>query len=209
MLEQNCDEFYYVTVMNENYAQPSLVPDSEGDIVKGLYRLSPAAAEPPVVRLVGSGAILREVIAASDLLAKDFGVAVEVWSATSFSEVARDAADTERWNRLHPEEEERTSHLARCFPGNTPIVATTDYVRAYPQLIASYLLVPFTALGTDGFGRSDTRKALRTFFEVDRFQIILAALQLLARAGTVEKAALAEAIKRYGIDPDRSPASAV
>ena len=204
MLEQGCDEFYYVTVMNENYAQPSLAPGAEGDIIKGLYRLRACAA--PVVRLLGSGAILREVMAAADLLARDFGIAAEIWSATSFSELARDAAETERWNRLHPSEPERASHLLACLPGQAPVIAASDYVRAYPQLIASYLDAPFIALGTDGFGRSDTRAALRSFFEVDRHQIVLAALQGLARSGVVARGRLAEAIALYGMDAERAAA---
>ena len=208
MLEQNCDEFYYVTVMNENYPQPSLPPGCEADIIAGLYRLLPARAEPPVaaIRLVGSGAILREVMAARDMLLADFGIAAEVWSATSFSELARDAAQAERWNRLHPLAEQQTSHLTRCLGGETPIVAATDYVRAYPQLIASFLDAPFTALGTDGFGRSDTRVALRRFFEVDRTQIVLASLQALARQGAISKNILANAIQKYGIDAESLPA---
>ncbi len=207
MLEQNCDEFYYVTVMNENYPQPSLMAGSEGDIIKGLYRLSPAPEAPVALRLIGSGAILREIMAARDMLLAEFGIATEVWSATSFSELAREAAEAERWNCLHPKAGEKTSHLTRCLGGDAPIVAATDYVRAYPQLIASFLDAPFTALGTDGFGRSDTRATLRRFFEVDRIQIVLASLQALVRRGAIEKGQLAEAIQKYGINAERLPAS--
>jgi len=151
------------------------------------------------VRLLGSGTILREVIAAAALLADHWGVQAEVWSATSFSELARDAREVERWNRLHPQETARLSHVQRCLPGNAPIVAATDYVRAWPQLVASYVSAPFTALGTDGFGRSDTRAALREFFEVDRHQIVLAALSALRTQGGVGAEDCAAAIARYGI----------
>ena len=199
MLEQGCDEFYYITVMNENYAQPSLVPGAEADIIKGLYRFSPAQPAPSAVRLLGSGAILREIVAAAALLASDFGIQAEIWSATSFSELARNAAETERWNRLHPDQDERICHLLQCLPGKTPVIAASDYVRAYPQLIASYLEAPFIALGTDGFGRSDTRAALRSFFEVDRHQIVLAALQALVRSGALARGRLVEAVARYGV----------
>ena len=168
-------------------------------IVRGMYRFAVHGEGPPAVRLVGSGAILREVDAAAHLLAQDWGVATEVFSATSFSELARDARDAERWNRLHPRETPRTSHVATLLAGDAPIVAATDYVRAYPQTIASYVRAPFTALGTDGFGRSDTRAALRGFFEVNREHIVVAALA----AVSPERAA--EAIERYGIDAEAAP----
>jgi hypothetical protein len=128
------------------------------------------------VRLLGSGTILREVIAAAELLQHDWQVASDVWSATSYSELARDAREVERWNRLHPEAPRRASHVQACLGGDLPIVAASDYVRAWPQLVASHAGAPFVALGTDGFGRSDTRAELRRFFEIDRHQIVLAAL---------------------------------
>jgi pyruvate dehydrogenase E1 component len=146
------------------------------------------------------------VIAAADLLETDWDVAAEVFSATSFSELDREARAVERWNRLHPEAEPRTSHLAACLPGRAPVIAATDYVRAYPQLIAPYVEGRFVALGTDGFGRSDTRAKLRSFFEVDHPQIVLAALAALAAEGRLDRKIMAAAIRRYGIDPER-PAS--
>ncbi len=205
MMEEGRDEFYYITAMNENYAQPSMPAGVEGDIVKGLYRFGVHTPEQPKgkVRLVGSGAILREIIAAAELLAGDWGIATEIWSATSFAELAREARDAERWNRLHPDDEQRVSHIEACLPGRDPIVAATDYVRAYPQLVAAYVEARFIALGADGFGRSDTRAALRDFFEVDQRHIVLAALQGLARDGEIARRTLAEAIKRYDIDPAR------
>ena len=205
MMERSCDEFYYVTVMNENYAQPSLPRGVEEQIVRGMYRFgsTEAALARGQVRLLGSGTLLREVIAAADLLATDWGISSEVWSVTSFSELAREARDVERWNRLHPEQDERNSHLAQCLAGDAPVIAATDYVRAYPQLIASYVDARFVALGTDGFGRSDTRTALRRYFEVDRHHIVLAALEAAGRKHGLPRRMLAEAIERYELDPER------
>jgi pyruvate dehydrogenase E1 component len=202
MLERGEDVFHYITVTNENYAQPSLPAGVEADVIRGLYRLRGAGG---AVRLVGSGAILREVIAAADLLAADFGIEAEVWSATSFSELAREAREITRWNRLHPLEPARASHLERCLGGARPVVATTDYVRAWPQLIAEYLDADYTTLGTDGFGRSDTRARLREFFEVDRRQVAVAALHALARRGDVPAATVADALRRYALDAEAGP----
>ncbi len=205
MMERQDDVFYYVTLMNENYAQPSLPAGVEADIVKGLYRFATHDVKGRArgrVRLVGSGTILREVIAAAELLAADWGIEAEVWSATSFSELAREAREVERHNRLHPAEPARSSHLQRCLAGDEPVIAATDYIRAWPQLVGSYLDAPFTVLGTDGFGRSDTRAALRRFFEVDRHHVVLAALTALRAQGVVDAAACAEAIARYGIEAD-------
>jgi pyruvate dehydrogenase E1 component len=199
MLEQQADEFYYVTVMNENYAQPSLPEGSAEGIVRGMYRLGARGSGAAAVRLLGSGAILREVVAAAEMLADDWKIASEVFSVTSFSELAREARGVERWNRLHPREAPRRSHVQALLAGDAPIVAATDYVRAYPELVASYLRAPFTALGTDGFGRSDTRAALRSFFEVTREHVVVAALAGISR----ERAA--EAIERYSIDTETDP----
>ena len=210
MVQEQEDVFYYITLMNENYAQPTLPAGAESDIVKGLYRYALHAVQAGTVsrgrvRLLGSGTILREAIAAADLLLQDWQIDTEVWSATSFSELARDAREVERWNRLHPQAEPRRSHLQECIPGDAPVVAVSDYVRAWPQLVASYVRAPFVALGTDGFGRSDTRAALRSFFEVDRHQIVLAALSALREQGRVDAAACAEAIERYGISHAQRP----
>jgi pyruvate dehydrogenase E1 component len=207
MLQEREDVFYYVTLMNENYAQPSLPAGAEGDVVKGLYRFAEhrAARSRGRVRLLGSGTILREVIAAAELLARDWSIDAEVWSATSFSELERDAREVKRWNRLHPSQAPRESHLDRCLQGAEPIVAATDYVRAWPQLIANHLHVPFVALGTDGFGRSDTRAALRSFFEVDRGQIVLAALTALREQDRVDAATCDRAIASYGIAAEHPP----
>jgi pyruvate dehydrogenase E1 component len=204
MMEQQVDEFYYITMMNENYSQPSLPPAVEDDIIQGMYRYATVLPGQALARvhLLGSGAILREVIAAAELLAQDWNVGSEVYSVTSFSELARRAADAERWNRLHPLETPRRSHVEQQLSGARPVIAATDYVRAYPQLIAPYVEGRFVALGTDGFGRSDNRPALRGFFEVDRQSIVLATLATLARGGDIPRQTVSQALERYGIDAE-------
>ncbi|WP_085621859.1 MULTISPECIES: alpha-ketoglutarate dehydrogenase [unclassified Pseudomonas] len=193
MLEQQCDEFYYLTVTNENYTQAPLQNSEHDDVIRGMRLYGTRGADEPAVRLLGSGAIMREVIAAADLLLQDWGISSQIWSVTSFSELACDAREVER-QRLFGSQCEGQSHLQRCLPGPVPVVAASDYVRAYAQLIAAHVSAPFTALGTDGFGRSDTRSALRRFFEVDRQHIALAAL-----AG-IDPGKHAAARLRYGID---------
>ena len=203
MLERQRDVFFYVTMMNENYAQPNLPASAHADVIKGLYRFAAplAAGRTAQVRLVGSGAILREAIEAQRLLADDWQIDAEVWSATSFSELEREAREVERANRLQPLGQPTVSHVVGALGGKAPIVAASDSVRAWPQLIAPHLEARFVALGTDGFGRSDTREALRRFFEVDRHHIVLAALDALAAEGTIARQQCAEAIVRYAIDP--------
>jgi pyruvate dehydrogenase E1 component len=207
MLEEQRDEFHYVTLMNESYEHPSLASEHHADLLRGMYRLQThAPADPKAsLRLLGSGTILREVMAAAELLAADWQVASEVFSVTSFSELARDAREVERGNRLQPGAIDRVSHVQRLLDGDTPVIAATDYVRAWPQLIAEYVAAPYVTLGTDGFGRSDTRSALRRFFEVDRHHIVLAALQALVRNGRCERGVLADAVRRYGLAADAAP----
>ena len=204
MLERQEDVFYYVTLMNENYAQPSLPAGVESDLIKGLYRYANFTATKPAgsVRLIGSGTILLEVIAAAELLVQDWNIDAEIWSATSFTELARDAREVERWNRLHPTDTARRSHVAQCLPQGAPVIVATDYLRALPQLIATYIEPPYIVLGTDGFGRSDTRMALRSFFEVDRHHVALAALGALAKQGCIDAGLCAQAVERYGIAVD-------
>ena len=224
MLEDQEDVFYYITVMNENYQQPAMPVNSRDGILKGMYRLHRTAPEPaapgaptnvapdthpPTVQLLGSGTILREVIAASELLAKDWGITADVWSVTSFTELRRDGMATERWNRLHcglhPEEAPRISWVSQCLPATSgPVIAATDYLRAVPDMIRAWAPQRYVTLGTDGFGRSDTRASLRDFFEVDHRHVALAALHALAEDGTISRAIVAEAIKRYGIDAARA-----
>jgi pyruvate dehydrogenase E1 component len=206
MMEKQRDEFYYITVMNENYAQPSMPPGVEDNIVKGMYRLDGRGSADGAlrVRLLGSGAILREVIAAADLLFTDFDVASDIYSVTSFSELACDARTAERHNRLQPADKPKISHVEECLTGDAPIIAATDYVRAYPQLIATYLRASYVVLGTDGFGRSDTRAALRNFFEVDRHHIAITALSALFREGHLSREILEAATIRYAVKSDRA-----
>lgn len=202
MLEEGRDEFYYLTVMNENYAQPTMPVDVRDDIIKGLYRIVSSENGPAKVRLVGSGAILPEALEAARMLESDWQISCEVWSATSFAELAREAREIERKNRLNPLSKPKESHVSKCLSGSVPVVAASDYVRAYPQLIASYFEAPYTVLGTDGFGRSDKRSALRSFFEVDRAQIAIAALTSLAGSGAIDRSRVAEAIARYDVPAD-------
>jgi pyruvate dehydrogenase E1 component len=206
--------FYYLTVMNENYSHPALPKGAEAGILKGLYRLSAGAKtkgkarsgkNSPRVQLLGSGTILREVMAAAELLESDWGVSADVWSATSFNELRREAQDVHRWNLLHPDQAQKTSFVEQCLEGTEgPIIASTDYIRAFPDQIRPYVRRRYVTLGTDGFGRSDSREALRSFFEVDRFHVVLAALKALADDGVIPAAKAAEAIKKYGIDADRA-----
>jgi len=203
MMERERDEFYYITLTNEKYPQPSLPEGVEAAIIKGMYRCSAPGDQPPTgstVRLLGSGAILREVRFGAELLQRDWGVDSEVYSVTSFSELAREASDVHRWNRLHPNDPPRLSHVEEQLRNAEVTVAATDYVRAYPQLISAYIDGIYIALGTDGFGRSDTRAALRRFFEVDRHSIVLAALDGLARKRRLARDMLVRAIDRYGFD---------
>src|SRR5882672_619465 len=206
MMEKREDVFYYITVMNENYEHPSLVDGVADSIIKGMYRFMPTAdGKTCQICLLGSGAILREVIAAAKLLQNEWNIASEVWSVTSFSELARDAREVQRWNRLHPTTTPRTSFVAECLVGRIPVLAATDYISAYPSMIAPFVEAPFVVLGTDGFGRSDTRASLRRFFEVDRQSIVVAALQSLVDGGQVKKDMVASAIDRYQLPTHEAP----
>ena len=202
------DIYYYITVMNENYTHPAMPAGVEPDILKGMYLFREAAVskkdKAPRVQLLGSGTILREVIAAAELLEQDFGVKADIWSATSFNELRREGIDVERWNMLHPAEPPRESHVQKCLKDRAgPVVAATDYMRNFADQIRPYVRGRYVVLGTDGFGRSDTRKNLRRFFEVDRHYVAVAALKALADEGTITIEKVAEAIDRYGIDTDK------
>lgn len=191
--------------MGGHYPQPALPEGAEAGILKGLYLLHAAAAgtaSQPRVQLMGSGAILREVEAAAELLRQDFGSASEVWSATSLTELRRDGLATERWNLLHPAEDPRVPYVQRCLQNHDgPVVVATDYMKIVGDQIRPFINDRrFIALGTDGFGRSDTRESLRAFFEVDRHFIVLAVLKALADEGRIERARMQEAIDRYGIN---------
>jgi pyruvate dehydrogenase E1 component len=201
------DVYYYVTVYNENYAQAAKPDGVDEGLLKGIYRFAPAPklkAGAPKVRLVGSGSILLQVIAAQALLAEQFGVAAEVYSAPSFPLLRRDALQVERWNRLHPTSKPKRPYVAGVLgPDGGPIVAASDWMKAVPQMVEPWLEAPFVALGTDGFGRSDTRESLRAFFEVDAPSIAAAAMVALASTGAVTAKAAAKAIADLGIDPDK------
>ena len=200
--------YYYITVMNENYGHPALPKGVEAQILKGMYLFKEAKTgkkKRPRVQLLGSGTILREVIAAAELLEQDFDVAADVWSVTSFTELYRDGSDAERWNLLHPQEQAKTSYVEQCLiEREGPVVAATDYVRTFANQIRPFVPRRYTVLGTDGYGRSDTRKQLRHFFEVDRHYVALAALKALADEGLLPVTKVSEAIKKYQIDPEKS-----
>ncbi len=199
MLQAQEDVFYYITVMNENYAQPAMPAGAEEGILRGMHCIKKTSGA--AVQLLGSGTILREVLAAAEMLEQDFGIAANVWSVTSYSELRREGLDVERWNTLHATSTQRTSYVEQCLaPTAGPIVAASDYVRALADLIRTWVPRRYVALGTDGFGRSDTREALRRFFEVDRQAIVVSALKALADEERVPPSAVAEALKRYGID---------
>mgnify|MGYP001184281022 FL=1 len=199
--------YYYITVMNENYAHPAIPEETETGILKGMYRIRTAhrgRKATPRVQLLGSGSILRESLAAADLLEEDFGVQADVWSVTSMNELSREGRDVERWNMLHPEEERKRSYVEQCLADEKgPVVAATDYVNSYAEQIRAFIPQRYTVLGTDGFGRSGTRSQLREFFEVNRFYISLAALKALAEESAVPSSTVSDAISKYGIDPAR------
>ena len=199
--------FYYLTVMNENYVHPDMPKGAEQGILKGMYLLQEAEKkkkDQPVVQLMGCGTILREVIEAATLLKQDFGVAADVWSATSFSELRRDGVDAQRWNMLHPDKKPRISYVERCLADRKgPVVAASDYVRLFADQIRGLVPRRYVTLGTDGFGRSDVRKQLRKFFEVDRYYVAVAALKALADDGAIPAKNVSDAIKKYGIDPEK------
>ncbi len=214
--------FYYISCMNENYVQPPMPDGVEQGILRGMYRLASGGAgatrvegekpapdvkrpeSAPRVQLLGSGTILREVLAAAGMLERDFGVLADVWSVTSFSELRREALAVERWNERHPEADPRTSHVSDCFADTTgPFIAATDYIKTVPDQIRQWVPGSYTVLGTDGFGRSDSRAALREFFEVDRRSIVVSALKALVDAGAIERRTLSRAISELGIDPGK------
>jgi len=198
------DVFYYITAMNENYEHPAMPAGAESGILKGMYLFRKGGNRKKRVQLLGSGTILREVIAAAEQLESDWSVAADVWSCPSFTELAREGMDADRWNLLHPTDERRKSYVEQCLAGRDgPVIASTDYVKAFAEQIRPFIPSgkAYRVLGTDGFGRSDTRQKLRYFFEVDRNWVTVAALKALADEGTVKPAVVAEAIAKYGIDP--------
>ncbi len=218
MLTDQEDVYYYITLLNENYKHPDMPQGAADGILRGMYLLHPSTGsgqarkkEAPTVQLMGSGAILREVEAAAELLSSDFGVSADVWSATSFNQLRRDGIDAERWNLLHPEEQPRLSYVEKCLNDRKgPVIAASDYIRTFADQIRPYVSTGSTqaprryvTLGTDGFGRSDLRRKLREFFEVNRYYVAVASLKALADDGELPLKTVSEAIKKYGIDPSK------
>jgi pyruvate dehydrogenase E1 component len=207
MVTNQEDVYYYITLMNENYEHPALPEGAEPGILKGMYLLRESKAKSKSrVQLMGSGTILREVIAAAELLEKDWDVAADVWSATSFTELRREGLAADRWNLLHPEAKARVPYVTQCLEKRAgPVVAASDYMKTFADQIRPF--VPkdraYRVLGTDGFGRSDSRAKLRHFFEVNRYFIAIAALKGLAESGEGKAKTVADAIRKYGIDPDK------
>ena len=205
MLKEQEDVFYYVTLMNENYSHPAMPEGSREGILKGMYLFQQGGdSKSPRVQLLGSGTILREAIAAADLLKNDFGVDADVWSVPSFTELRREGLEVERWNMLHPTSPQRRSYVETCLADRRgPAVAVTDYIKAFADQIRPYVPRRYRVLGTDGFGRSDYRKRLRSFFEVDRYYVALAALKALADEEQIPASKVDAAIKKYSIDPEK------
>jgi len=204
MVTDQEDVFYYITVMNENYEHPGMPEGAEDGILKGMYLFKKGGSRKKRVQLLGSGTILREVIAAAEMLERDWSVSADVWSCPSFTELAREGIDADRWNLLHPTEERRKSYVEKCLESRDgPVIASSDYVKAFAEQIRPYLPAgrAYRVLGTDGYGRSDTRQKLRHHFEVDRNWVTVAALRALADQGAVKPAVVAEAMAKYGLDP--------
>lgn len=204
MVQNQEDVYYYITLMNENYSHPALPAGAEQGILKGLYSFSKSKVKGEKVQLMGSGVILREVIAAAELLEKDWGVSADVWSATSFTELRREGLDCERWNMLNPEKPQRLNYVAESLKdAKGPVIASTDYMKSFAEQIQRFVPNKFVALGTDGYGRSDSREALRDFFEVDARYITVAALKALSDEGKLPAAKVAEAVKKYKLDSNK------
>jgi pyruvate dehydrogenase E1 component len=219
MYQEREDVFYYITLYNENYPMPPKPEGVDEGILKGLYKVRPAPAIPPSIQaapasadapaaqahLLGSGSLLREALRAQQILAERYGVAADVWSATSYKSLVRDALDVERWNMLHPDQEPRQPYVASLFAGDdAPLVAVSDFMKALPDQIGRWLPGRLFSLGTDGFGRSDTREALRRFFEVDAECIVVATLYSLARRGALDRKLVRQAIVDLGVDPEKA-----
>ena len=204
MVQNQEDVYYYITLMNENYSHPEMPKGAEAGILKGMYQFSQSKAKGPKAQLLGSGVILREVIAAAELLEKDWGVAADIWSITSFTELRREGLDVERWNLLNPDKKQKETYVGQCLnKAEGPVIASTDYMKSFADQIRNFIPQRYVVLGTDGFGRSDSREALRSFFEVDRYYVVLATLKALADEGKLPASKAAEAIKKYKINVTR------
>jgi len=205
MVAEQEDVFYYLTVMNENYQHPAMPENASEGILRGIYKLSETKGSGKLsVRLLGSGTILREVIAGAELLATDFGIGSDVYSVTSFNELRRDGLACERWNLLHAEQKPKEAFVTQTLKDkSTPVIVSTDYMKTLADQIRAFIPAPYSVLGTDGFGRSDTRKNLRMFFEVNRYYVVVAALYALAKQGDIAMSEVSKAMKKYQIDPEK------
>ena len=202
MMEEQKDVVYYLTLENENYIHPEMPDDVAPDIIRGLYKIQ--ATVNPVLRLLGSGPLMGETLAAADLLKDDWNIKPGIWNVTSFSELRREAEDVERWNLIHPDKQQKKSHLEESLSKHkVPTIAVSDYVKMVSEQIGPYVPGPYYTLGTDGFGRSDTRENLRCFFEVDRYYIVLTALRALALDGKLEMSVVQDAMVKYNLDPEK------
>ena len=202
MVEENKDVIYYLTLENENYIQPSNPEGVSDGVVRGLYKMR--GTDQPKIRLLGSGPLMREVLSAADLLKEDWGIEPGIWNATSFSELRREAEAVERWNLTHPDETPRVSYVEELLSKNAvPTVAVSDYIKLVSDQIRPYVPGDYYCLGTDGFGRSDTREGLRRFFEVDRYYVVLTAIKALVHAGELEASMVDAALEKYGLDPEK------
>ncbi|MGK0418841.1 MAG: pyruvate dehydrogenase E1 component [Halopseudomonas sp.] len=207
MMEEQENVYYYLTVMNEAYVQPPMPKgkDVEEGIMRGMYLLESSKPDKLHVQLMGSGTILREVREAAKILKDDFGVTSDIWSVTSFNELRRDGLDVERWNRLHPTKKPRQSFVEQSLAKHTgPVIASTDYMKLFAEQIRQWVPGTFKVLGTDGFGRSDSRSKLRHFFEVDRYWVAYSALSALVESGDLKPKVLTDALKTFGIDPEKT-----
>jgi pyruvate dehydrogenase E1 component len=204
MFREQENVFYYLTTMNENYAHPAMPKGVEDGILKGMYLLKQGGKHKARVQLMGSGTILREVEAGAEMLEKDWNVSADVWSATSFTELRRDGLDCSRWNMYHPDQKPKVPYITAQFEKHAgPVIAATDYIRLFADQVREFVPRRFVVLGTDGFGRSDTREGLRHFFEVDRRYVVVAALKALADEGELDAKKAGEAIRKYGINPEK------
>jgi pyruvate dehydrogenase E1 component len=205
MYEEGENKFYYITTMNENYPQPDMPEGVEEGIIKGMYCLKRDMSKKKLgVQLLGSGTILREVEAAAEILENDYDVAANIWSLTSINEIQREGKAVVRWNLLHPESEAKLSYVAQMLgDGGEPCVIATDYMKSYGEQIREFVPARLTVLGTDGYGRSDTRERLREFFEVSREYVVIAALKSLADEGSIKPSVVTQAMRSLGISPDK------
>jgi pyruvate dehydrogenase E1 component len=203
MYQEQESVFYYISLMNENYTHPEMPEGAEEGIIKGMYKLKSVGEHELKVKLLGSGTILREVEAAAQMLNDDWQVASDIWSVTSFNELAREGMEVDRYNRLHPADNPKKSYVEQCLgKSKHPVISSTDYMQMYSEQIRPWI-DDYHVLGTDGFGRSDTREKLRDFFEVDRYHIVTTALLALSKNGLISKSKVVDAMSKYNISPNK------